>query len=109
MEPARSGLQEAIATAGPANPSFPVYANVDASAVTDGTRAADLLLRQLTSPVRWTEVIQALARDFPDATFVEMGPGSVLAGLVKKIAPGRNVLTCGTAAEVDQLTGVLAQ
>jgi acyl transferase domain-containing protein len=52
--------------------------------------------------------VTALAGAFPDATFVEVGPGAVLAGLVKKIAPGRQVLTCGTVADVDQLLGAVA-
>lgn len=105
MAPARDGLATAISEAGLGDPRFPVYANVDASPVTSGKRASELLVKQLTSPVRWTEVVSAMAAAFPNATFLEVGPGSVLAGLVKKIAPGRQVLGCGTLAEVDQLMG----
>ena len=108
MVPAREGLAAAIGEARLSSPAFPVYANVDASPVTDGARAEDLLLRQLTSPVRWTAVVSALAAAFPDATFVEVGPGAVLSGLVKKIAPGRRVMTCGTSADVDLLLGAVA-
>ena len=52
--------------------------------------------------------IEAIAGAHPDATFVEMGPGSVLVGLVKKIAPGVKTMTCGTAAEVNQLLELAA-
>jgi [acyl-carrier-protein] S-malonyltransferase len=62
-----------------------------------------LLLEQLTSPVRWTQLIERLVRDFPGALFVEMGPGNVLTGLMKKIAPGTECVPCGTAADVESL------
>lgn len=103
MQSAQTGLAEAIEKAGFRDPAFPVYANVNASAVTDATTARRLLLEQLSSPVRWTDEITALAQRFPDALYVEMGPGSVLVGLVKKIAPSLKTMTCGTAAEVNQL------
>jgi [acyl-carrier-protein] S-malonyltransferase len=103
MESARDGLSQAIGGTTFANPRFPVYANVNGEAVTLADRARQLLLQQLTSPVRWTEEIAALAARFPDALYVEMGPGSVLVGLVKKIAPAVKTMTCGTAAEVNQL------
>ena len=64
---------------------------------------ARLLLEQLTSPVRWTQLIERLVRDFPGALFVEMGPGNVLTGLMKKIAPGTECVPCGTAADVESL------
>jgi hypothetical protein len=48
-------------------------------------------------------VVRAMAERFPEALFVEMGPGSVLVGLVKKIAPGVQTATCGTVGEVDAL------
>jgi [acyl-carrier-protein] S-malonyltransferase len=63
----------------------------------------DLLYRQLTAPVCWTDEVRALAAAHPDALFVEMGPGSVLTGLMKRIAPTVATATCGTAAEVDAL------
>ena len=57
--------------------------------------------RQL--PVRWTDEVLGIAERLPDALYVEMGPGSVLVGLVKKIAPALRTQTCGSAAEVEQL------
>jgi [acyl-carrier-protein] S-malonyltransferase len=103
MQPARSGLEEALKAAQWSSPRWPVFSNVTAEAVTDAALARDLLLRQLTSPVRWVEVIRAMATDHPDATFVEMGPGNVLTGLLKRLAPGHAARTCGTADEVEAL------
>ena len=80
-----------------------MFANVNGEAVTLADRARQLLVQQLTSPVRWTDEVTALAQRFPSALFVEMGPGAVLAGLVKKIAPELKTMTCGTASEVNQL------
>jgi [acyl-carrier-protein] S-malonyltransferase len=65
--------------------------------------ARRLLLEQLTSPVRWTEVVRGLAEAYPDALFVEMGPGNVLTNLTKRIAPDVTTATCGTAPEVERL------
>ena len=103
MAPAEAGLEAALAEAALADPRFPVYANVTAEPVTDAAVATALLARQLTAPVRWTEVVQALAARHPDALFVELGPGSVLAGLVRKIAPAVQVTSAGGAAEVEAL------
>lgn len=103
MAPAADGLRDALQRAAPGDPEFPVYSNVTAEPVISGARGAALLLEQLTSPVRWTEEVQALALRFPDALYLEMGPGTVLAGLVKKIAPSLRVLPCGTAADVEHV------
>jgi [acyl-carrier-protein] S-malonyltransferase len=103
MEPATAGLREALDQARIADAGFPVYANVSAGATTAADAAKALLLKQLTSPVRWTEVVRALAARHPDALFIEMGPGTVLGGLVRKIAPALRTASCGTVAEVEQL------
>jgi [acyl-carrier-protein] S-malonyltransferase len=103
MRPAAAGLAEAIGAAGFVAPAHPVYANVTAAPVTDADTAQRLCLEQLTAPVRWSAVIGRLAADHPDALFVEVGPGTVLAGLVRKIAPAVATAPCGTAADVDHL------
>ena len=103
METALDGLSEVVGRTTFTNPRFPVYANVNAEPVTIADRARQLLLQQLTRPVRWSEEISAMASRWPDALYVEMGPGSVLVGLVKKIAPNVKTMTCGTVAEVNQL------
>jgi [acyl-carrier-protein] S-malonyltransferase len=81
---------------------------VTAGPVMQAGDAQSLLLRQLTSPVRWTDVVGYLADQYPAALFVEMGPGSVLTGLMKRIAPTVATATCGTAAEVEQLLARVA-
>jgi [acyl-carrier-protein] S-malonyltransferase len=103
MEPAAAGFRDALAAAPFADARVPVYGNVDGRPTTSPADARERLARQLTSPVRWVDVVQRLAADHPDALYVEMGPGSVLTGLVRKIAPQLAVMACGAPSEVDQL------
>jgi [acyl-carrier-protein] S-malonyltransferase len=104
MAPAQAGLEAALREVDLGDPTLcPVYANVTAQPVAAGADARDLLARQLTAPVRWTELVTALAAAHPDALYVEMGPGNVLVGLVRKIAPQVATATCGTAPEVEAL------
>ena len=84
MEPAKKELEEAINATHFSNPICPVYQNVNAKAVSDPTEIKLNLISQLTSPVRWTQMVQNMVAD--GATeFFECGPGNVLQGLVKKI------------------------
>ena len=108
MEPVAQRLGETLDATPAGEPRFPVYANVDARPTTSAAAARAQLVRQLTSPVRWTSVVEALAAEHPGALYVELGPGSVLRGLVRKIAPGVEVLSCGTAADVHTLQERLA-
>jgi [acyl-carrier-protein] S-malonyltransferase len=103
MATAQPGLDRALAEAGLGDPDFPVYANASAGPVTRAADARAQLARQLTAPVRWTDEVLALAAAYPDALYVEVGPGAVLAGLMKKCVPGAEVVPCGTAAEVGAL------
>jgi [acyl-carrier-protein] S-malonyltransferase len=103
MAVARQGLAYALEQAQLRDPVFPVYANVNAEPVRSAADARRLLLEQLTAPVKWTQVVERLASDYPDALYVEMGPGNVLTSLVKKIAPSVETMTCGTVSEVEQL------
>jgi [acyl-carrier-protein] S-malonyltransferase len=85
MEPARQELEEAISNTNFANPTCPVYQNVDAHPYIEPEVIKQNLINQLTSPVRWTQTIQKMVEN--GAThFTEVGPGNVLQGLVKKIA-----------------------
>ncbi len=103
MAPARDGLHEALTRSTMHRAGVPVYANVSTEPVCEPGVARALLVEQLTAPVRWLELVQRLASDFPSARYVEMGPGSVLVGLVKKIVPNATAMTCGTAADVARL------
>ncbi len=101
MEPAREGLDAALGTVDFTDPAFPVVANANAEPVRDGGTAVRLLREQLVSPVRWVGCMERAARVAePDATFLELGPGRVLAGLLKRIVKGVTVQSLGTADDV---------
>jgi [acyl-carrier-protein] S-malonyltransferase len=86
MEPAREELAKAIENTTFSSPSCPIYQNVNAQPSSDVETIKANLIAQLTAPVRWTQSVQNMVAD--GATkFVECGPGKVLQGLVKKIAP----------------------
>lgn len=108
MEEAAAGLKIALDAAPIAATDFPVYSNVSAYPSAGSADAKKLLLRQLTSPVRWTDLVLHTAEDLPGALYVEMGPGAVLSTLVKRIVPGARTMTCGTPAEVEQLLAAVA-
>lgn len=103
MQPAAAGLAEALDAAQWRAPAVPIWSNVTGEAVGDAATARDLLLKQLTSPVRWIELMRNAAARFPGTTFVEMGPGAVLSGLAKRLAPECRTMSCGTVAEVEAL------
>jgi [acyl-carrier-protein] S-malonyltransferase len=84
MEPAREELGKAIEETQFSTPTAPVYQNVTASAVSDPEEIKKNLMKQLTAPVKWTQTIQQMIAD--GATeFIEVGPGKVLLGLLRKI------------------------
>lgn len=90
MEPARIELGEAIEATPIVAPSCPVYQNVTAQAETDPERIKANLLAQLTSPVKWTQSVKAMLADGAES-FTEIGPGTVLQGLVKRISTAEGV------------------
>lgn len=102
MAPVVDGLHEALRELEPGEPRFPIVANASAESVTTGVDAARLLLDQVTAPVRWVECVQAMAAMAPGARFVEAGPGAVLSGLIRRIVPGAETLTLGTADELER-------
>jgi [acyl-carrier-protein] S-malonyltransferase len=90
MEPARQELAAAIASTQFNIPAYPIYQNVNAAPSSDPESIQQNLIAQLTAPVKWTQTVQNMAKD--GATkFTESGPGKVLQGLVKKIAPEAEV------------------
>jgi [acyl-carrier-protein] S-malonyltransferase len=101
MVPAAGALRLALDKAEFTEPAVPVIANATAEVVKDAARARRTLSDQLTAPVRWVECMQSAAElAGEDARFIEIGPGAVLAGLLRRIVPGANVVSLGTAAEV---------
>lgn len=102
MAPAVDGLREALGSAAFTDPEFPVIANASGTAVRTGVDAKRLLADQLTAPVRWVACMRAAAEVAPEATFVEVGPGNVLSGLLKRIVPGARTVALGTAGEVEK-------
>lgn len=102
MAPATERLTAALDAAAFRDPAFPVIANATAEAVTTPARARVLLAEQLTAPVRWVACMEAAARLGGGACrFLEIGPGNVLAGLLKRIVAGATVTSLGTADDVS--------
>ena len=92
MEPARVELAEAIYATTFSNPICPIYQNATAERVTDPQKIKENLVAQLTAPVQWTQIIRNMIADGAD-TFIEVGPGNVLQGLIAKI--GKDVTVAG--------------
>jgi [acyl-carrier-protein] S-malonyltransferase len=84
MEPAREELATAIENTQFTAPACPIYQNVSTTAVTDASQIKKNLMEQLTAPVKWTQSVQNMINDGA-TTFIEVGPGNVLQGLVKKV------------------------
>ena len=102
MESARSGLAEAITEVELADPIFPVVANATAMEVSTASEARARLVEQLTSPVRWVESVETIAAGVPDL-WIEVGPGRVLSGLLKRIDRGQLSAAAGTPVELEQM------
>jgi [acyl-carrier-protein] S-malonyltransferase len=109
MEPAVGGFSETVAATEFAEPRFPVYSNVTEQPSTSAQNARELLIRQLTAPVKWTGEVTAIAAAYPDALFVEMGPGNVLTGLLTRIVPSARGIACGTPSDVEKLVNMVTQ
>ncbi|MDG1570973.1 ACP S-malonyltransferase [Robiginitalea sp. M366] len=90
MEPAREELAAAIEQTTFSTPTCPVYQNVTTTAVTDTDQIRKNLIAQLTAPVKWTQSVQQMVADGA-SEFIEVGPGKVLQGLVRKIHPEAEV------------------
>ncbi|HEU4718656.1 MAG TPA: ACP S-malonyltransferase [Bacteroidia bacterium] len=92
MEPARVELEAAIRATKFSAPVCPVYQNVNAKPVLDPAEIQQNLIAQLTAPVRWTQTVQNMVADGA-TNFIEVGPGKVLQGLVKKISAGAEAVS----------------
>ena len=88
MWPAREALTPLLEAADFDDPEVPVVSNVDARPMTSGAAARDALIRQVDGPVRWVESVRWMVEEKGVERFVEIGPGNVLTGLIRRIAPG---------------------
>jgi [acyl-carrier-protein] S-malonyltransferase len=106
MSPAADAMAEALQTTPPRAPIVPLIANVSAAKATDPVEITDLLVRQVTAMVRWRECINAMVELGVDS-FVELGAGKVLSGLVRRIAPDAGTASAATPADIESLLKVL--
>lgn len=102
MAPAREGLKPALEVLRLADLSVPLYNNVDARPVQAADEVRDGLVRQVDAPVRWVELVSRMVGDGFD-TFYEVGPGNVLSGLVRRIAPSVKTVPVGKVEQVESL------
>ena len=103
MAPAANRLRVVLDRAPFRDPRFPVLANATGEAVTTAARARRVLVDQVTAPVRWIDCVEHAARiGGAETRFIEIGPGSVLTGLLKRIHPGASGVALGTADEVTK-------
>ncbi|MCP1230771.1 ACP S-malonyltransferase [Acetobacter indonesiensis] len=101
MRPAEDVMAEALHKAEIAAPIVPIIANVTASKATDADTIRDNLIKQVTGRVRWRESVEAMSSMGID-TFVEIGAGKVLSGLVRRIDPEVSSLSIGTPADIEE-------
>jgi [acyl-carrier-protein] S-malonyltransferase len=107
MAPAQDRLTPALRALATAKPRVPIVANVDAEPKRDAHAAIEALVRQVSAPVQWEAVVLRLAAEGV-TTYVEVGPGTVLSGLVRKIHRGATVLSFGTPDDLEAVERTLA-
>ncbi|HEX6850717.1 MAG TPA: ACP S-malonyltransferase [Candidatus Polarisedimenticolaceae bacterium] len=108
MRPAAERLNDVVGAMAWSDPSHPVYTNVDAAPVTTAAQARQALLAQVASPVRWQEEIERMAAD-GHRVFVEVGPGKVLSGLVRRIVKEAVVLNVSDPETLEQSVRTLEE
>ena len=106
MAPAADIMAEALAATSPRPPSVPLIANVSAAKATAPDEIRDLLVRQVTATVRWRQCVGAMTGLGIDS-FVELGAGKVLSGLIRRIAPDAAIANAGTPAEIEAVLKTL--
>ena len=102
MTPAEARLEPELRDLVARDPRVPIIANVDAAPKTQGWAAIDALVRQVSAPVLWDAVVKRLA-SMGVTTYVEVGPGTVLGGLVKKIHKGAHVLSFSEPRDLEEI------
>ncbi len=106
MAPAADAMAQALETTPPRPPVVPLIANVSAAKETDPARIRELLVQQVTATVRWRECVQAMVA-LGVTSFIELGSGKVLSGLIRRIAPDATTASAGTPAEIEALLKLL--
>nr|MBA3826244.1 ACP S-malonyltransferase [Ktedonobacterales bacterium] len=109
MAPAAPALMDAINQAHLTQAQAPIVANITALPIASAADLRQELAGQIAAPVQWTRTIQWLVNEGGITTFVELGTGQVLAGLIKRIAKGVPVLSVGTAAEAQATAEALRE
>ena len=107
MQPAQDGLAPILREIPFSTAKLPVVVNVDAALATDGAQLRDALIRQVTGAVRWTESMQLLVAEGV-TTFVEVGPGKVLTGLLRQIDRSQKCAQVEDPAGLEKLLAVLS-
>jgi [acyl-carrier-protein] S-malonyltransferase len=107
MRPAEERLAPELRALAVQRPRIPVVANVDAEPKTDATAAVDALIRQVSSPVQWEAVVRRMVREGV-RVFVEMGPGTVLAGLIRKIDSSVSAISIENSQGLEKALAVVA-
>jgi [acyl-carrier-protein] S-malonyltransferase len=108
MKPAEDRLAPELRALPSSTPRVPVIANVDAEAKTDGPSGIEALIRQVSSPVRWEDVVRRLASSGIRA-YVEVGPGTVLSGLVRKIDRAARLANLESPADLEAVERLVAE
>ncbi len=107
MQPAQDRLEPDLRALVVSDPAIPVVANLDAEPKRDAAAAVSALVDQVTAPVRWEQVVRRLASEGVD-TYVEVGPGKVLSGLIKRIDGGARLLSVADPDGVERAVAALA-
>lgn len=107
MGPARAGMEPLLAAAPLTDAAVPVVVNVDAEPATAAGVLRDALVRQIDGPVRWVESVERMERDLGVEAFVEIGPGNVLTGMIRRIAENARPIAVGEPAQLDKLRELL--
>jgi [acyl-carrier-protein] S-malonyltransferase len=107
MKPVQKRLQQDFLGVTFSDLRMPLISNVDAAPVRTGAEAMDALIRQVSSPVRWEESVRHLAAQGVDQ-FVEVGPGKVLSGLVRKVVDSARIVSVEDPSGVGKLLAEVA-
>jgi len=107
MKPAQDRLEPELRALAVQDPRVPIVADVDAEPKRTAQAAVEALVRQVSAPVRWDQVVQRLASEGV-TTYVEVGPGAVLSGLVRKIHRGATVISFGSPDDLEAVDKTLA-